>query len=420
MMQKFIAIFFLFSYIYVIHYIPLPFNFSFVIGAIAFMLYFVRKNFYYRVYENKRIISAYLKPMVPVVVMAVISLLLNAQSDVYFIKWSIINLFYFFGAYFIVQLIYKAYGRFDFHLLVKLLTIVALIQMSITLMKFLSPSLDAFLMSLLNTEGGLGSTLLSEEGHRLIGFGTQFFTSGTTHAFILIMIALELSSKNKQLKEFVFYLASFLIITAIGSMMARTTLIGTGIGLGIICYSNITNFKSLLKLVGAIGVLIVITIVAMKFISPGFYETMEEMVKFGFEMFFNYQQTGTFASKSTQHMFEDMYIFPQNTFTWIFGDGLYDDPTGDGYYMHTDVGYCRLIFYFGIIGAFLYFLANYKICKLAFPQRVYGFIPWASLFVFVLVINAKGTFDLYLFLSLFYFTRNRLIVEPHEKNSNII
>ena len=54
-----------------------------------------------------------------------------------------------------------------------------------------------------------------------------------------------------------------------------------------------------------------------------------------------------------------MYVFPDNLKTWLIGDGYFGTPDDDpnylgasmsGYYMGTDVGYLRFIFYFGIFG----------------------------------------------------------------------
>jgi hypothetical protein len=54
-----------------------------------------------------------------------------------------------------------------------------------------------------------------------------------------------------------------------------------------------------------------------------------------------------------------MYVWPDNPKTWIIGDGYFNNPywdpnymgeMTDGYYMNTDVGYLRFIYYFGLVG----------------------------------------------------------------------
>lgn len=54
------------------------------------------------------------------------------------------------------------------------------------------------------------------------------------------------------------------------------------------------------------------------------------------------------SSSSFNHLVNDMIIFPNNPITLIFGDGIYNLPTG-GYYMGTDIGYLRHLFFGGII-----------------------------------------------------------------------
>ena len=60
----------------------------------------------------------------------------------------------------------------------------------------------------------------------MIGFGTHFFLSGTVHAFILMMISFSfMYRKVSHLKSVVMILA-YVYIAIVGTMMARTTLIG--------------------------------------------------------------------------------------------------------------------------------------------------------------------------------------------------
>ena len=59
-----------------------------------------------------------------------------------------------------------------------------------------------------------------------------------------------------------------------------------------------------------------------------------------------------------------MIVFPDNLHTWIIGDGYFDNPFNrdmnyigpnfGGYYMATDIGYLRFLFYVGLIGLLLF------------------------------------------------------------------
>ena len=64
-----------------------------------------------------------------------------------------------------------------------------------------------------------------------------------------------------------------------------------------------------------------------------------------------------------------MVVFPDNWVTWLIGDGYaanpmdktlsffdpyYTGPIYHGYYKGTDIGYLRYIFYFGLVGTFVF------------------------------------------------------------------
>ena len=94
-----------------------------------------------------------------------------------------------------------------------------------------------------------------------------------------------------------------------------------------------------------------------------------------------------------------MYIFPETIQTWIIGDGYWNNPYGSGYYMHTDVGYLRLIYYFGLVGLFVYLLMQVSIIKNSFEQKLLIY----TIFLYLLVLNLKGFTDLVSICLVFYF-----------------
>jgi hypothetical protein len=83
------------------------------------------------------------------------------------------------------------------------------------------------------------------------------------------------------------------------------------------------------------------------------------MIEFGFEGIFSYFESGEFETDSTAKL-KSMIVWPEEPRTWIIGDGYFEnsrndinylgDATVEGFYMGTDIGYLRFIFYFGIIG----------------------------------------------------------------------
>jgi O-antigen ligase len=98
-----------------------------------------------------------------------------------------------------------------------------------------------------------------------------------------------------------------------------------------------------------------------------------------------------------------MIVFPDNMKTWIIGDGYGANPYNDpyyigpayhGFYMGTDIGYLRFIFFFGILGMFsmiAMFIGFYRLC-------CNRFATYKNMILLLLVLNliiwCKVTSDL--------------------------
>ena len=306
-----------------------------------------------------------------------------------------INTLYFFGAYLLVLLLRNSFRRFSFGRLVELLVLCAVVQLSLSLIMYFSPTVKDVLLSFIQ-ESAIAEDAIARAETRLIGFGTHFFTSGTVHAFILIMIAVYfMQQKVSHLKSVVMML-SFVFVAAVGMMMARTTLVGVLFAIVIVLLMRKGKKFFIFGLVSSSIIMYILSTLYLDLIG----DSMDVLFGFGFEAFVNYQETGSFSTSSTDDML-NLYKFPTTWETWLLGDARYE--AGKGYYMNTDIGYCRLIFYFGIIGFIAYMYFEYYILKKIFPTRKYGYIIWSILLCFVLVINGKGTFDIFPYVCLFAF-----------------
>ena len=106
-----------------------------------------------------------------------------------------------------------------------------------------------------------------------------------------------------------------------------------------------------------------------------------------------------------------MIVIPEETRTWIIGDGYFDnqrndinylgDATEEGFYMNTDIGYLRFIFYFGLIGLVAISLVMIYAAYLSADS----FPEYKTLFWLVCLANfviwLKVSTDLFLFFCLF-------------------
>ena len=88
-----------------------------------------------------------------------------------------------------------------------------------------------------------------------------------------------------------------------------------------------------------------------------------------------------------------MYVFPELFRTWVIGDGYFANPrdtdpffTGKmigGYYMGTDVGYLRFIYYFGLIGLAAISGVIYKSAQICWKR----FAEYKEMFLLLMLVN---------------------------------
>jgi hypothetical protein len=292
----------------------------------------------------------------------------------YFVKMSV----WFAGAYFVVKAITWGHGRISIQLIFHYLALLCAVQCLFALLIDNVPSIENWIRTTIadNYE-------FIAKNKRLYGIGASYDTAGIR--FSVALIGLMYLMINKLNNKYLFYyMILWAFIVVIGSSMSRTTSIGAILSL---CYlllgkssmGLLISHKAMRYFIG-ISTFAVIAI----FISIYCYNNIpsfKEYVDFGFENFFNYSKTGEFTSSSTNNL-KKMFILPDNIKTWVIGDGLFDVP--GGFYMSTDVGYLRLIFYSGLLGL-LSFSSLFIYCTIVLIKR------WPhlkTLFIILLVWQA--------------------------------
>jgi hypothetical protein len=196
----------------------------------------------------------------------------------------------------------------------------------------------------------------------------------------------------------------FVLISVVGSMIARTTYAGMVLAVGYIIFKRgvwrpritYTNLRFWGVL---IGIVLALTLINVYFYNHA--ANFRAMFRFGFEGFINWVETGKWQTSSTD-ILQNMVVFPESLKTWIIGDGFMTDPITRTYYMRTDIGYLRFIFYCGTIGllAFLsMFIYLTVACYTKYPQRDKQL--FLLLFILVLANWAKVTTDIFLVYALF-------------------
>lgn len=340
-----------------------------------------------------------------------ISITVNNTPDTAYATYLVSMWVWLGGAYMLASTIRQLHGHLSVILLVNYLIAVCVLQCVLALV---IDSLPAVKIAV-DTYIQQGQEFLTDV-KRLYGIGASLDVAGSRFAAVLIMIAFVTATIEKTpLQRYLpLYLVCFFVIAIVGNMIARTTTVG--LGLAVVCWlvtANISQVKedvlSHSRLWGWLALILVIVIGVSVFL----YNTNPDVAKkmrFAFEGFFSLFEQGKWEVSSNDKL-KTMYVFPDNLKTWIIGDGYFSNPRDvdplfigkevGGYYMGTDVGYLRFIFYFGIVGlvAMMIFVSK------AGAYCIKNLTKYKLMFVLLLLANFiiwfKVSTDIFLVFALF-------------------
>lgn len=343
--------------------------------------------------------------------LSLISITYNQTEDRAYVSYIVSASVWLSSAFTVCWFIKTLFGKIDVPLVVHNLIGVCLMQCAFTMLIAFVPSFSQFVDRYFDT----GQNLMRDLD-RLYGIGALLDVAGSRFSAVLVAIAFLLTTPQKKLTTgwVVFYTLSFIVISVIGNMIARTTTVGMLIGLAwILIGSFILPRKQEETALYGKGWIMLLTTSVLVFISVVLYNAIpdvKEFMRFGFEGFFSLVETGQWQVDSNE-MLKSMVVWPEELRTWIIGDGYFlnsrYDPnylgnaTDQGFYMGTDIGYLRFIFYFGLAGLF------WIVAVVAYSAYVCGkhFREYAWLFVLALGVGlavwAKVSTDIFLFFALF-------------------
>lgn len=352
------------------------------------------------------------------------SIILNNTYDYSYATYIVSMWVWLGGAYTVIQVMRCVHGTVWVELVANYLIAVCVAQCVIAFTMDQYAPLKQFVDSFLAGGGYKGKV----DG-RLYGIGAALDVAGMRFAAVLtIIMSLCMRLKPTDVKKMWLYITSFSIIVVIGNMIGRTTTVGVGIA---ICYALVCtmrwgdNRKTLVIFWEYILVVVIILVPLVVYL----YNTnvvIHNNLRFAFEGFFSLWEKGEWQTNSNSILL-NMFRFPDNIKTWLIGDGYMENPialdpyfidelTG-GYYKGTDVGYCRFLFYFGLIGlgAFMYFM--YRAMQICWNR----FSSYRIMFLIILVLNyivwIKVSSDLFLVFALFLCVDKEV---GSDKNQSII
>lgn len=342
-----------------------------------------------------------------------ISVLFNGTNDFSYASYFVSFAVWAAAAYFVVNCIRVVHGQLSVMLVCKYLIAVAIGQCIVAVM---IDQIPAFRNAVNSTIVGFASMYSAGDGlekaGRLYGIGAALDVAGTRFCAILSILGImTYNSYQAQKKtQMFFYLFLSVVLIMFGSIISRTTILGV---LFLILYFTFATNRSGTPW-GFWGIILttlcaLVALVVILYNSTPFFQ---ENLRFAFEGFFNYFETGEWRLRSTD-ILRDMYVFPESLKTWVIGDGYFDEPynvdpyyVGESrdygmFYMGTDVGYLRFIYYFGVFGlaAFMfYFIMNMQQCIADFPKCKWVFI---ALLMMNFIVWFKVATDIFCLFALF-------------------
>ena len=322
-----------------------------------------------------------------------VTVVYNNTNDFSFVGYVISMWVWLGGAYAWILWIKMVHGDVTVRLVVNYLLAVCTFQCLMAYTMHVYPPLDAFVDSFLGGEAFMGRA----EG-RLYGIGCALDVAGLRFSAVLAMTTYVcLHDDEEGVRKYIgLYILGFLIVSVIGNMMARSTTIGLALSLLYCIYVFIFQRNNSLNFF-VMRWFFSVLLIALPFViylyntNVAFYLNL----RFGFEGFFSLWEKGSWEVTSNDILLDHMIRFPETMRTWLIGDGYasmhvfdpyYMGPKWHGYYMATDIGYLRFIFYFGIFGALTFVLLMCEVTSICIKK----ISKYKVMFVLMLLVNLIG------------------------------
>lgn len=304
---------------------------------------------------------------VAVSLISLIAVVVNSTRDFTFATYFVSMWVWIGGGFTVVHYIRLVHGKASVSLLANYLLAVCVMQCVLAMVFDSSESAFDWRVRTFTGEAYMGAT----DEDRLSGIGCALDVAGLRFASVLIMTAFlaVMAARRENFRLLFFYIISFAFVTVIGNMISRTTVVGAGIAIVYVVVSIVAGGGKTgnRRLAQTVVSLTCVTVICSAILYNK-NENFRENIRFGFEGFFSIVEKGEWETNSN-NILKNMVVWPDNPKTWIIGDGYIENPNDKsldsydpyyvgpsfaGYYMQTDIGYCRYIFYFGVTGLLLF------------------------------------------------------------------
>lgn len=326
-----------------------------------------------------------------VIILSLLHTVINQSFDFSLLVKFVASLLFIPSSILVIDIIKKTTCSFSEITVLEWIVYTTIGQAIISLLLFIQPALMDIWLSVMKLTDAGESIASSSAGFRLIAFAKyQFANMAVMYGLALlcaITIAFSGESKLYNNHKPIFYISVILICVA-GVLSARTFFI---ILLLAIIYASFLLWKkkgskSILYIIYLSVIVILLITMAISLLEDSEYA---RTYKWAFEWLINFQDNGKLHTDSTSTL-SDMYIYPEQTKTWLIGDGLFSNQNGT-FYKDTDAGYIRSLFYWGIIGSFIYYLIQYMYFRLIYGMSNNKYICYFTimLIIWLFLYNIK-------------------------------
>lgn len=349
---------------------------------------------------NRKVKCRYIKTLFYPVLMSlftVLSSVVNTITENTFIIFPFQVIYLLLLSYCIYYITKRFCKVISFYVITRYFLMTLVVQSVIAIVMFVNQPICLFLFDLQGID--LTSRVIKMYfGVRLIGLGCFYFGAGAIYGLGLIAIMpFMLKAKNKQ--QLIKLILLYVYIFIVGIFFARTAMIGCLFSIVYLifcilipkmCNKVFLVFRQFIIYLTVFGIALVFIYTS----SPKLQEDYGDIIDFGFEAFINLVENGELSTASSDGLTEyHLSIWPQNQKTYYIGDMRW--TKGDSYYGDSDVGYVRLLFYFGVPGVILFLLYQYSIVRISgliFKERILSFF-FFTVFFYALILLIKGYID---------------------------
>lgn len=336
---------------------------------------------------------------------SLLSMTINDTSDGAYLSYIVTMWVWVGAAYCVTQMIKAVHGKVNADLICYYMITVGVLQCLLAIAIDTVPTIKGVVDSFLAGEGFMGKA-----NGRLYGLGCALDVAGGRFAVLLVMIAFLIPRMFNHGYHDVYIsilLIAFCVISVIGNMIGRTASVGMVIGLLYMLFvaftKQIHDKQSRRKYIGILSSFICITVLVSTVLYNG-SDYWYDYFRFGFEGFFSLVEKGKWEVQSNNMLMAGL-VFPDNLKCWIIGDGwmgsMAEDPfyIGEiwyGFYMGTDAGYSRFLFYFGLIGMIAFIVFLIKVCLVCSKYSPDFKLMFFTMFLINLIVWCKVSTDIFL------------------------